>query len=635
MKLQLKRLNLENFKGIKKCEMNFTDMHLEVRGANGTGKTTVYDSFLWLLFDKDSSGRKDFEIKTLSIDGKTKPDIEHSVEGCFEIDGTEINIKKVYREKWVRKRGSKEAEFTGNETTYFWNNVPMKKNEYTSKINDIISDEDTFRLLSDVRYFNSLSWDKRRQLLFSLIDQSSLPVDEFETLHLKGKSSDELRRELSASKKKLLFEIDQVPIRIDEISRTLENNIELTDTTDLENELKQLSGILKLKTAEHEANNVTLIELRDKRNEITKRLDAIRQDYSSKLFERSKSIEDELNNIRRSESKLTTDVSIKEDQILRFENSLIDYDRQLNSLRTEYREIVDKIFDNSLSCPTCGQEFNENRKQELIAKFNDDKSKKLEYINSKGIELKSKAESIRTDVFTLKNEVIELLKSRDDLRQQLSNSQSKSFNFDLLLNESLSNDESYEFLNNEFSKIEKQISEFSNPIDTSDLIMRNNELNQRLHNIKFREKNQIEIRNSQLNRIKELESDRLILLDKLSNIEKNEYELSEYTKRKIDQIEKYLKELFNGVEFKMFDQQINGGISETCIVQLNGVPYTDLNTASKIWVSLNIISIFSKVRDLEVPIFIDNRESITILPEMTQQTISLIVDPSCKILKIK
>lgn len=635
MKIQLKRLYLENFKGLKKTDINFVDNQLELRGANGTGKTTVYDAFLWLLFDKDSTGRKDFEIKTLAQDGKTNPDIEHSVEGRFEIDGIEVNIKKVYREKWVRKRGSKEAEFTGNETTYFWNNVPLKKNEYTSKINDIVSDEDTFRLLSDVRYFNSLPWDKRRQLLFSLIDKSSLPVDEFETIHLKGKTSDELRRELAASKKKLLFEIDQIPVRIDEISRTLESTIELTDTSGIEKELQVISEQLKTTTTESEQYDIKITRLRDQRKDIIIELNSIRNATANSLTAELDKINNDLNIIGRKENLVSTDIDIKESKVLRFESDLLDYDKRLNLLRNEYRSTVDQVFSNSLICPTCNQQFDESRKNELITKFNVDKSKKLEEINKTGLELKSRVESTNTDLFTLKNEIDELTKTLNVIRQDKNKIATQRLNFDSNLDEILENSSTYVSLLAECDRIGKDISEFSNPIDTSNLVARNNELNAKLHQIKFRESDAINQRDTQLKRIHELKTERLKFLDRLSEVEKNEYELTEYSKRKIETIELHLKTIFNGIEFKMFDLQINGGITETCVVQLRGVPYSDLNTASKIWVSLSIIASFGKIQNLEVPIFIDNRESITNLPEMTQQTISLVVDPSCKTLKIK
>lgn len=63
-KIKLISLYLKNFKGIKELNTNFSDL-TNIRGENATGKTTVLDGFTWLLFDKDSQDRKDFEIKTL------------------------------------------------------------------------------------------------------------------------------------------------------------------------------------------------------------------------------------------------------------------------------------------------------------------------------------------------------------------------------------------------------------------------------------------------------------------------------------------------------------------------------------------------------------------------------------------
>ncbi len=57
MKIKLTELYLKNFKSVKEKAYSFGDS-TKIAGANGTGKTTVYDAFCWLLFGKDSSGHK-------------------------------------------------------------------------------------------------------------------------------------------------------------------------------------------------------------------------------------------------------------------------------------------------------------------------------------------------------------------------------------------------------------------------------------------------------------------------------------------------------------------------------------------------------------------------------------------------
>ena len=67
--MKLKRMTIENFKGIKKFEIDFSDQ-ITITGENGTGKTTIEDAFDWLLFDKDSTGRSEFEVRPLDADNK-------------------------------------------------------------------------------------------------------------------------------------------------------------------------------------------------------------------------------------------------------------------------------------------------------------------------------------------------------------------------------------------------------------------------------------------------------------------------------------------------------------------------------------------------------------------------------------
>ena len=62
--IQIKKMALTNFKGLRNQEITF-EQNTNIYGANGTGKTTIFDAFTWMLFGKDSSDRKDFEIKTL------------------------------------------------------------------------------------------------------------------------------------------------------------------------------------------------------------------------------------------------------------------------------------------------------------------------------------------------------------------------------------------------------------------------------------------------------------------------------------------------------------------------------------------------------------------------------------------
>jgi DNA repair protein SbcC/Rad50 len=196
-----------------------------------------FDAFLWLLFGKDSSDRTDFEIKHISQNG-TGVTKETEVEGSLAVNGQEIILKRIYREKWMRKRGAAEVEFTGHETIYHYNDVPITQKEYNARIADICP-EHLFRLITNPLYFTSLKWQMQRELLFNMVsgDGSDSELAEgnpaFESLlnELSGKTLDDFKKQLANAKRRVKDELDLIPARIDEVNRSLpaqENWDELT-----------------------------------------------------------------------------------------------------------------------------------------------------------------------------------------------------------------------------------------------------------------------------------------------------------------------------------------------------------------------------------------------------------------------
>ena len=98
--MRLLTLRLRNFKGIREFTLEANGSDVTIYGDNGTGKTTLVDAFMWLLFDKDSQNRKDFELKTIGPDGEPIHNLEHEVEAELELDdGRRIVLRKVYQEK--------------------------------------------------------------------------------------------------------------------------------------------------------------------------------------------------------------------------------------------------------------------------------------------------------------------------------------------------------------------------------------------------------------------------------------------------------------------------------------------------------------------------------------------------------
>ena len=162
-------MKLKNFKGIKNFELKPDGNDLRIYGENEAGKTSLYDAFYWILFDKDSEGNSNFSIKTLDEDNNVIHNLEHEVKAELEINDKKMELRKVYYEKWTKKRGSATETFTGHTTDYYINDVPVKKSEYDSKINDLI-DEERFKLLTNSAYFNEqLHWGIEKPYYLKLL----------------------------------------------------------------------------------------------------------------------------------------------------------------------------------------------------------------------------------------------------------------------------------------------------------------------------------------------------------------------------------------------------------------------------------------------------------------------------------
>src|SRR5690606_27385057 len=154
-KITLKQLVLTNFKGIKSLSIDFDPITTVISGENGTGKTTVYDAFNFLLFGKDSSDRKDFNIKTLDKYNNPIHKLNHEVIGVFDVDGVVQTFKRCFKEKWVKQRGQEESEMVGHETHFYFNEVPLSKSEYELKVKSLMS-EDVIKLITNPLYFNTI-----------------------------------------------------------------------------------------------------------------------------------------------------------------------------------------------------------------------------------------------------------------------------------------------------------------------------------------------------------------------------------------------------------------------------------------------------------------------------------------------
>ena len=128
-------------------------------------------------------------------------------------------------------------------------------------------------------------------------------------------------------------------------------------------------------------------------------------------------------------------------------------------------------------------------------------------------------------------------------------------------------------------------------------------------------------------RIAELEAEQKEVGQKIAEQEQMIDLVEDFIRGKMNRISAKVNEMFKIVSFKLFSEQINGGLKETCECTVNGVPLSSLNNGHRIIAGLDIIQSLSNLYEVSCPVFIDNSEAVNEVnfPDMNAQTIHLAV----------
>ena len=634
MQIKISNLKLKNFKGIKNLEINFEGKNANIYGKNATGKTTVFDAFKWLFFDKDSSDRKDFNIKTLDENNKPIHFLEHEVEAILLIDGVDMTFKKMLKEKWVTKMGETQQEFSGHETSYWIDEVPVKKKDYEEKINSLVP-ESLFKLITDPLYFNKqLKWQERREILTNIsgnqiTDEEILNAnEEFKTLqqNLNGRSIEDYNKVVTSKIKDLNKEKEKIPIRIDELTNTLitEHDINYEELekekANCKVEIQKIDAEMTDIQTRAKENMKKADQLAAAKNELNTLKLKLETEHSKQQSEATIKLESEKAILESRKRNLAAELEERKQKVENAESSKQELYKKWDELLNTKLE-----FDpNSFICPTCKREYPAEKKEELkgafINNFNEHKESEKQRINKEGQALNSVIEENRNKIEEIQETIQKTEKELLDINTKLEENAKEQSNigpFDVTkLPQYQEKIKQVEELQTAISKIvQSDTTEISNK--KAKLVDQINEIDKKLNERDTQEKTKA--------RIEELEAEEESISQKVQELEAQQYQIEEFTKTKVELLENAINSNFEIVRFRLFDTQINGGLVECCDTLVNGVPYADVNNAHKILAGLDIIKTLSRFYNTSAPIFIDNRESINSLPTISAQIISLIV----------
>ncbi len=642
--IKIKSLELLNFKGIRDLKIGFSDGVTNISGKNGSGKTTIFDAFTYVLFGKDSKDRKDFNIKTLDGNGKSVAKLPHEVKATIVVDGETIELQRRYLEKWTKRRGSAIEEFTGHEEERYYNGVPCSVKEYSEKVANICS-EDVFKFITNPLYFTAQKTDIQRAMLFRMAggvsdEEIAKGNMDFENLLacLTGKTLEEYKREIQAKKKRIKLSIDGIPARIDERKRDMPEEEDWTSIEaqkkeyqkQLDNLDAQLADVAKQMQEAGKAQQALVEKLsqvrRDKINRRTELEKELLNDYKVKLAEQE-SAKRKLGDVKHKLDDFTHKLQVANADVAELQN-------KRNDLLAEWRAINAETLtftENDFTCPTCGRPLEpediQRRQKDMMVKFNANKAEKLEINKIKGLDVKRKIEDLSEQLESLAKLTEEYSQKYRDIAQDPILSQ------EITIPETepvVLKDRQFIKLTDEEMSLNEQLQQELPAFDTTDIKVQKTAISERIAELDKRLANKDIIeRNNE--RIASLEEELRVQSQELATFEGVEYIITKFNKAKVDAIEGKINAMFDVVKFKMFDTQINGGEIETCEAMVDGVPYSDLNTASKINAGLDIINAICRFEGVNAPIFVDNAESINALQHTDSQMVRLIVTTENKL----
>lgn len=659
MNLKLNKLSIRNFKGLKSYELEVSGNSINVFGDNGTGKTTLYDAFLWCLFGKNSNDQATFDWKPLDKEGNEINRLETEVISEIEVNGKNTKLSRMTEEKWTKTRGSAIETFSGHTTTFKIDDLSVKKKEFEEYLSELI-DEDLFKLLTNVSYFpEKLKWQERRQTLIDMVgDVTDLDViaknKELEPLKelIEERPADELKQLTQQQMSQINKDIKAIPDRIDEVDRGLPDTSKLDRSELLEDQKFFESRIEKLQEQIAETKNTdSVVKARNEIAELRTHYRELEMDHEEELdkgleeiLNFRESIKTEIRETKATLENLQDGNAMVNRAITRKEQEIKDLEKDREKLKSQFYEIRDRQMEDfethQTTCPTCGQDLPEEELLNIrlayekeVEAFNTNKALELKENNGKGLTIAKQLEALKTEIDQLNSGLRTELEVIEETEKDLDKLKEKLVSIEEQIQRIRDGQNPFEETE-KAQEIKKQTATLQKQIDSgqSNIDGKIEEINQGINKAKDdlakvnNQLSEIDFHARQGKRKEELIQQEQELSFKYGELEQRLYLLEEFTRTKVDLLTDTINSKFKLVKFKLFEEQINGGLKETCEVTVDGNNYsTGLNNAMKINAGLDIINTLMKYYDTYVPVFVDNAESVNDLIKIDTQLITLSV----------
>lgn len=641
-------LHLDNFRGIKELDIEFAGHNTDIYGANGTGKTTIANAICWLLLDRAATDEKDFDPKTTD-----SHNLHHKASMKMDCDGTIVTLAKDFYEVWTQKKGGATKEFSGHRVDYFINDVPSKKKEYDEMVEHICGvDIDKVKMLMIHGYFiEGIKTDERRRMLFEICGDVSDDevmdangLGELRTILKMPGTTDqtysiaEYKKIAAAQKRRMNKELELIPARIDEASKLM------PEVLDSESVLrKQLTSLYKKQDDISRRKQEALATDDDMMtaqqiNTLQLELERRKLEYLQEGNKANEAAYAELAELKKKKSSLESENAslIRKTEDSKKEIERMETMREL--LLSDYAKVQAEQWDEANEiCPTCGQPLPAERVEQLREEFNLRKSQKKEEINKRGQSCSAtKIQDLQSRIDAADEQAKANIEKVEQLTQEIDR-----------ITATITTPVPFESTE-DYASLQAQIQALRDNQQTADdkkaAIAKS--FDEQLAGVSetiravSKDLAQIDQAKEIKARIHSLEEEQRQTAETLEQVEYGIHLCEEFVRCKAAMVTDNINSRFKTIHFKLFEDQINGGLKEICEPTIRNndgqwVRYKSANTAAKANAELEIIDVLNKHFETDLPVVMDRAESVSEVSGFSGQLIRLIVSPTDAVLRIE
>ena len=668
----IKTIRIENYKSFSNQLPGRKDFSCEfghrtkISGRNREGKSTLKDAYFDTITGKLADGSQPDKVRPHDENGVDIDRVDIIREIGLRIDGKSVTVSKKTSQKWRKPRGQSEEVFDGNVTTYAVDGFDIKQKQFT-EWQESIADPDVLLMCSNAKPFLNTVQKSTSEARKILERMSGFKIEDFiaqnpeyaqieeitkwhsvedalkqlrKNLNAQKKSADKARTELSYEKGREVPGSEDIP----ELQKSVaEYDKKIAELDEKEKALNDVSSAYDEKSRE-------IYELEEKRRNI--RITLEDEFLGNRHFAKK-----EVSGLQSQKREKENDLRMAE-MDLRHANMGIDrHTAELEKAQKDWKEYSGREYpeehleaiksetldENSLICPTCGQDLPEEQAEKIRADFEQKKAKrikdeegvKIAFYEAKDKKLTEIAESGNKAAADLK----EAKKAKEEAEQKIAGIKKSISDLALMIAEKekelsalpaevdLSND-------TEYTAISAQIEAAQKSLETMD--------NGSSERAEITEKRNAYIRESaklaaEINKIQSDKADHERRVEKLeeklkaegqkcADIEKNIDTLLNFSIEKNKALADMVNPYFKHFQFVFYDFTQEGGIYETLKIMCDGTDFfSGLNRSDQILCEIDLVCGLQKLNNLNLPVWVDNSEAVNAerLPEVEQQMIVL------------